>query len=160
MGHWNSTPICSIDLGSSHLRISSVLVVSLFILKRLLDGKEIKPVNPKENRSWMFIRRTGAEAEASVLWPPDGKSWLIRKDPDAGKDWCRRRRGWQKTRWLDGMTDLVDMSLSKLWVMLKDREAWHAAVHEVTKSVTWLSDWTATMRRVEGSVVAHSRGNE
>ena len=66
-----------------------------------LDCKEIKPVNPKGNQSWIFIGRTDAEAEAPILWPPDGKSWLIWKDPDAEKDWRQEEKGWQRMRWLD-----------------------------------------------------------
>ena len=81
-------------------------------LESPLDCKEIKPVNPKANKSWIFIGRTDAEAEAPILWPPDAKSYLIRKDPDSGKNEGRRRRRWQRMRWLSGITDSVDMSLS------------------------------------------------
>ena len=83
------------------------------------------------------MRRTDAEAEAPIIWPPDAKSQLIAKASDAE---AKRRMGWQRMRWLDSVTDLMEMSLSKLWEIVKDRETLCAAVHGVTKSQTQLSN--------------------
>ena len=103
--------------------------------------KKIKTVNPKGNQTWIFNGRTDAAAESPILWPPDAKSWVTGKDPDAEKDWRQMKKGWQRMRWLDGITESMDMDLSKLQKIVK---VWGAAAHGVTRSQTQLRDWTTT----------------
>ena len=106
-----------------------------------LDCKEIQPLNPKGNQPWIYIGRADAKAEAPKLWPPDVKSWLMRKDPDGEKDWRQKERGQQRMRRLDGITDSVHMSLSN------SRRWWRAGEPDVLGAIngrTWLRDWTTT----------------
>ena len=108
-------------------------------LESPLESKETKPMNPKENQSWLLFERTDVEAEAPILWPPDAKNQLIGKDPDAGKDWERK----EKRVTEDEMVRLHHQhEFSQAPEIVKDREAWHAAIHGVAKSRTRLSDWT------------------
>ena len=125
------------------------IVVLEKTLESPLDCKEIQPVHSGGDQPWDFFGRNDAKAETPVLWPPQAKSWLIGKDPDAGKYWGQEEKG--TTEEEKGMTEdemagwhywLEDVSLSELQEFVMDREAWRAVIHGVAKSQTWLNDWT------------------
>ena len=110
-----------------------------------MDSKEIKLVNPKGNQPWIFIGRMIVKLKLQyfdhLMWRADSlEKTLMPWNTEGG-----RRRGWQRMRWLDGIIDLMDISLIELWEMVKDRDAWYAAIHEVAKSQTWLRDWTMSL---------------
>ena len=109
-------------------------------LENPLDCKEIQLVHLKGNQSWVFIGRTNVEAETPVLWPPRAKSGLIGKDPDAERDWEQEDKGTTEDKMAGWLTNLMDMSLSKLRDLVTEREAWRAVIHGVTKSRTRLRD--------------------
>ena len=118
------------------------IVVLEKTLESPLDCREIKPVSLKGNQSWIFIGRT--DAKAPILWPPDGNNWLIWKDPDAGKIEGRRRRGWQRMRWLDDIIQSMDMSLREFWETVKDRSlaccsSWGGKESDTTERLNWIS---------------------
>ena len=110
-------------------------------LESPLDWKEIQPVHPKGDQSWVFIGRTDVEAETPILWPPDSKSLLIWKDPDSRKDWGKEEKGMKEDK-IVSITSLMDKGLGGLWEFVMYRETWRAVVHGGAKSRTRPRDWT------------------
>ena len=121
------------------------------ILESPLDSKEIKPVNSKENQTWIVIGSTDAEAETLILWPPDEKNWLIWKDPDVGKGWGQEEKWVTEDEMIGWHHQLSGHEFEQTQEVVRNREAWHAPVHGVAKSQTWLSNWTEL--RLSGSSV-------
>ena len=109
-------------------------------LESSLDNKEIKPFNLKGNQAWIFIGKTDAEAKALILWPPNSESWLIRKDPDAEKDWGQEKKGVMEDEMVGSIIDSMDMSLTKFQEVVKVREAWHTADQRVEKRYDWATE--------------------
>ena len=109
-------------------------------LESPLDCKEIQPVHPKGDQSWVFFGRTDAKAETPILWPPHAKSRLIGKDSAAGRDWGQEEKGTTEDEMAGWHHRLMDMSLSELQELVMDRESGSAEIHGVAKSLTQLSD--------------------
>ena len=118
-------------------------------LESPLSFNKINPVHPKGNQPWIFIGRNDAEAEAPVLWPPDAKSQLSRKDPVARKDWRQEEKEMTEDEMVGWHPQLSWHEFEQAQWMVKDRAAWHAAVHSVANSWTWLSNWTTTVSTTE-----------
>ena len=118
-------------------------------LESPLYCKEIQPVQPKGDQSWVFFGRTDVETETPILWPPDSKNWLIWKDPVAGKDWKQEEKGMTEDEMVGWHHRLDGHWVGSESELVMNREAWWAAVHGITKSRTWLSDWTELNWRVQ-----------
>ena len=137
------TKVRIVSISNSHVHIWELegWALKTRCWRRLLDCKEIQPVNPKGNQSWIFIGRTDAKTEAPVLWPSDAKSQFIGKDSHAAKDWRQKERGDRRSDcWMASLTQWTWVC----WEIVEDREVWHAAVHGVAKSQTRLSECITT----------------
>ena len=108
-----------------------------------LDSKEIYPVHPEGNQSWIFIGKTDVEAETPILWPPDVQNWLTGEDPDAGKDWRQEEKGMTEDEMVGWCHWLSGQEFEQAWVLVMDSEAWCASVRRVTKIQTERLNWTA-----------------